>query len=820
MGRLEEYVEAVTRRLRPDAELHMDVAHEVRTHIEDAAEEARERGLSEEEALDAALKAFGEREQMADALWEANRRRMRLRAVIKWALRATLVPAALALSVYVCGTYFVELCLVNQLYGGMMARGRPLPLPLPQVEWPKFQPRNDLTPEERFVFDNLPDSTSAEEPITGLKTLADRYPENPSFYAEYVKWLSKRGFILKGQSSGDQLERALPILDRGEEVEPDNAYYNYLKAAMLMETSSTVELKKGVCFTYTDQSGQEKTDCGYDLTITDRVTFEKGIQEVYRGIRKPYYNSYAVDDVKQTLSLARTPTTLAEELINLATSSHMVLPTLSVIRRMNKRLPAYAAILASEGDKEGAMRLLQVMERPGVQIGGDTQTLIELLMAAGMVRDAGGPASVLYERLGMPERAAEARARFEKANELWNSVYAGRSSAEAAFRKEQKHYGALYVKITPALPGMNFSILGRPYALLEHTAVEEVVLGLLLAALMLTALILGAATCWNLWKHRRDGEKPKLFFVGWRRLGWIVLASLVIPIGLYLAYTRLMPFSSMAYGIHYAIGWFALELSVLFVLVSFTLAAASYRAIRQRCREAGMEVPADDFFMPFRRPAVVLGAMLLAGLIVLILMATKPGSLQRNGALFVVAGVMVIGAILYLRHQLRLLCRGIVSISPLVRLLVRGAIAIACFVVAVPLAILGLVHTRNNVEMFLVLMLGLGVAVALLYAFLGRRRRPERQPASPNTHFQMTFLRSLVPILTLCLLVVGLSGHAYLRSAEAAQTRKLHETALHPFEFEMAGFKPYQDHLRELNREWLQSHQDSGQRPHAHAKDE
>ena len=79
----------------------------------------------------------------------------------------------------------------------------------------------------------------------------------------------------------------------------------------------------------------------------------------------------------------------------------------------------------------------------------------------------------------------------------------------------------------------------------------------------------------------------------------------------------------------------------------------------------------------------------------------------------------------------------------------------------------------------------------------------------------MTFLRSLVPILTLCLLLLALSGHAYLRSAEAAQARKLHETALlHPFELEMRGFKPYQDHLRELNQEWLQSHQDSGQRPH------
>lgn len=71
MSRIEDYVEAVTRRLRPDPELHMDIAHEVQAHLEDAAAEARARGLSDEEGVEAALKAFGDRDEIAERIWQA-----------------------------------------------------------------------------------------------------------------------------------------------------------------------------------------------------------------------------------------------------------------------------------------------------------------------------------------------------------------------------------------------------------------------------------------------------------------------------------------------------------------------------------------------------------------------------------------------------------------------------------------------------------------------------------------------------------------------------------------------------------------------------
>ena len=403
----------------------------------------------------------------------------------------------------------------------------------------------------------------------------------------------------------------------------------------------------------------------------------------------------------------------------------------------------------------------------------------------------------------MPEKAAEARSRFETANGLVNSLYANESSEQAAFRDAQKHYGVIYLSLAPAIPGMDYSVLGRPYALLEHAVVEEIALGLLLAVLMLAALILGAVTYRNLWKSRARADGPKLFFVGWRRLGWIVLLSLVVPVGLYLAYTRLMPSSSMAYGIHYACGRLALELSVLLALISIALMATSYKAVRQRCREAGMDVPAEGYFNPFRSAGAVLGAALLAAAAIVGLVLTKTGSLSRNALLSLVAGGILLGTIVYLGHQLWLLPRGYRSIWSSLGGLLRAEGAIASTIFALCAGVFSVVWARGPGEAAVMVTITAGASVALFYAFLGGRRQPEGQPAAPHRHFHMTFLRSLVPILTVCLLVLGLSGHAYLRDAEAAQARKLNEPGpLLRWEVEMMGFKRYQDHLRELNRKW------------------
>jgi len=94
----------------------------------------------------------------------------------------------------------------------------------------------------------------------------------------------------------------------------------------------------------------------------------------------------------------------------------------------------------------------------------------------------------------------------------------------------------------------------------EYNMVQRAALVFLVVLLFGATLLLELMTGWGLWRYRRRAGGPKLFFIGWRRLGWIVLWALVVPVGLYIVWTRLAPWSVMRYGINYAFDRVALEL--------------------------------------------------------------------------------------------------------------------------------------------------------------------------------------------------------------------------------------------------------------------
>lgn len=87
-----------THRLRIDRELQLDVEHELRTHLQDAAAEYRDAGHPPDEADDLAARALGDPDDVADQLWRANRGRIRLRAWARWGLQLA-APVAMVLVV-------------------------------------------------------------------------------------------------------------------------------------------------------------------------------------------------------------------------------------------------------------------------------------------------------------------------------------------------------------------------------------------------------------------------------------------------------------------------------------------------------------------------------------------------------------------------------------------------------------------------------------------------------------------------------------------------------------------------------------------------
>src|SRR3954453_6620508 len=87
-------IDRATDRLGPDSDLHLEIAQELRGHLQDSAAEYRAAGLSGAEADAKAVEAMGDPGALADQLWQANRGRMRRRAVAGWAFAVLAAPVA------------------------------------------------------------------------------------------------------------------------------------------------------------------------------------------------------------------------------------------------------------------------------------------------------------------------------------------------------------------------------------------------------------------------------------------------------------------------------------------------------------------------------------------------------------------------------------------------------------------------------------------------------------------------------------------------------------------------------------------------------
>lgn len=626
MGKIDDYIEAVTWRLRPDAELHMDIAQEVRAHLEDAVEEAHARGLGEAECEQAALKAFGDQSEVGEGIWQANRRRMRLRAVVKWALRLTLVPAALLFTLYLCGMPFA----VQALYSGKSAAAD------------RARPRKGLTDEERFIFVHLCCD------VDRARILVEKYPRNPVFYSDYTRLAFVDLFDGKETDPAD-VEQILAVLDGGESVEPDNAWYDYMKAGILLERSSHVVEGEGVEYEITTREGETKKRWSGKLAIDDRPAFQRGMREVLEGACKPACDPRSFDALELWLELQVPPATFPQQILLIAQAAGVIQSGLGIHREMTRRLPPYALLLASEGDLEAAAKLTDVMHRPVAQLGAKTETLIGILVANACMHISYAPAPAIYEELRMPREAEAARQRYRAEVDLWNSLWQ-KGRLDRNDERVRKHFGALMGLFAPSVPGFDESAWIPPFRRIEHNMTQRAMLGGFAVTFSLLVLVFGGFTCWNLWRLRKRGDAPKLFFVGWPRIGGIVALALVLPVGVYWAYTRLTPLSSLRYGINYCIGRIGLELALIFSVVVAAVLCMGYHAIRGRCRDAGMTVGLADAFNPFRsRTAKIVGGLLAAAVVLSFILWERDG--MRTWGCGYVAGAVVLAALIYLTWQ-------------------------------------------------------------------------------------------------------------------------------------------------------------------------
>ena len=298
MKNWDELVDLLTDRLRVDPELRLDVAEELRAHLEDSAAEFRLAGQNDDQAAASAAKALGDPQQLAEELWQANRRRIRIRGVIRWSARAALVPGAI----------LVIIAIVMGMGGG---------LPTPLTQFGTSVPASwldDLTEQQRFIFQGAP---AAKTRLEAEKSITDRWPDNPVYYGNYVvQLMSQGGFYYRrlGRIKPERLDEVLAVMDKGERIEPDNAFYNFMKAAWLIQASSTISKDPSRTDESIDRNDKAKQNNCWQIEIHNPGLFQHGLAEFRRGLGKSEFTSHSVDMMALRLGLLPEPKRLNDHL--------------------------------------------------------------------------------------------------------------------------------------------------------------------------------------------------------------------------------------------------------------------------------------------------------------------------------------------------------------------------------------------------------------------------------------------------------------------------------------------------------------------------
>ena len=268
------------------------------------------------------------------------------------------------------------------------------------------------------------------------------------------------------------------------------------------------------------------------------------------------------------------------------------------MRNMSRGVMAYAALLITEGRPQEAEALIRTAPVAGAQLGATSRLLIELLVADSMRQITLREGAALYERLGKHDLADQALALARKESQQEGSFIQRVDRNGEEFKFVAAHAGFLGSPLVSVVPLTDRSII-TDLQRAERFLAERAVLGCLALLYLITVGWLGIRTLWSLWRHRKDTGGPKLYFIGWRRLAWIALIAVALPLAAYVILTRAFACGSAHYGINYQPARVALEMGGAVLLIFGLSLFLGWRAARLSCREAGI---ADRARVPHERP--------------------------------------------------------------------------------------------------------------------------------------------------------------------------------------------------------------------------
>jgi hypothetical protein len=572
MADFEAVIEQATRRLRMDRELRMEVGHELRTHLEDSAAAFAAGGDDEAKAMEQAVKALGDPEDLAQRLWTANRGRLRLRAVAWWGLRLTLLPA--------CVVAIVMFMFANFTTSWMYSSVRTGPdMPAPNwAERYREKLKEKMTPRQELIF--FGDET-AETELGRWRGLRDAYPESALYQLHYISVFLQQK-LAKGEP--EVVEELFEELERGRRLEPENGVYDLLEAAVWFRRAGEwkEDESRSLMFIRHYDGEMEESHPGVFVT-RDEAALTEAVAAFGRAVGKPYITMHALEMLEHRVAQLPPAVSITDYLHRVGAAVNTLLPTLGYEREVAWAVSGRAQVLAEEGKREEALALLDDVEVFSAKRAASSEALMELLVAQAVRVLALHSRAFVYQALGDAEAQEEAVEASNRQAEAFYQIYHGRDGEGTSPVAEK---GGVFIStLLPALPG--YQIDYEPFRDAEYAMADRAALTLALIVLVAAALLLSVGAMGQLWRTRKKKEEqPMLLWLGWKRLAVVLGAGVLIPLVLFEMWTC-AAWSGREYGInYYPMGVFG-YVPALGLMIGLLVGLGAWLFV-QRGREVGL----------------------------------------------------------------------------------------------------------------------------------------------------------------------------------------------------------------------------------------
>ena len=402
-----------------------------------------------------------------------------------------------------------------------------------------------LPAAQRLVLEG---DTTRSTPPEQQRAIWEAAPTNTARFHHYLTSVLT-GYDTTGTNAAQRYSRLVADIRAGQKLDPDNARLDFVLAAKLLEQA--VETKTSVTGLAPDGKARVRSE----QVIKDRAKLEEAMRLLERGLTRPYYRRHVGDVLGERIAILGEPRSLSDQMLRLGLAADTSMPDLVLIRNLSRGAAAYAALLVGEGKAAEAEVFLGAWRPLTLAITRDSFALIDVLMAAAIVKEAELRIPDLYRQIGKSQ-AAEKMLKDTQAMTApvlaWNARRTAFEQDPAARRERDAfvtHTGILASMLLPALTELPSAAELAPSRLLDYILIEDLFFSAL-SILMLAAMVAWVIGQFLGWK--RDQSIERLSDGGlWLGAALRALWCVAVPAAVYLLTTRLVPLADRFYGLPY-----------------------------------------------------------------------------------------------------------------------------------------------------------------------------------------------------------------------------------------------------------------------------